>query len=91
MFDFQRLPISLEELKPNSKGETFDSVDLMYRSQQLLSTASNRYEITVAVARRSKRYLRKEQNNFEGPIIKPTIRAIIEMSDELTEPEILGE
>ena len=30
-------------------------------------------------------------DNIDDPTIKPVMRAIIEMSDELTQPEILGD
>jgi DNA-directed RNA polymerase subunit omega len=63
----------------------------MYRAEELLRAASNRYRITVQVANRAKRRRYEEFDNIDDPMMKPAIRAIIEMSDELTQPEIIGE
>jgi DNA-directed RNA polymerase subunit omega len=63
----------------------------MRRADELISAASNRYRITVQVANRAKR---RRFEDFDGPedlSMKPIMRAIIEMSDELTQPEIIGE
>ena len=73
------------------KKSAFDSVEIMHRAEGLISAASNRYEITVQVAKRAKRRYYDELNNIDDGELKPTIRAIIEMSDELSEPEILGD
>jgi DNA-directed RNA polymerase subunit omega len=69
----------------------FDSSQIMFRSQDLMSAASNRYRITVQVANRAKRRRREEKDNIDDPNMKPVIRAIIEMSDELTQPEIIAD
>ncbi|MEM1369176.1 MAG: DNA-directed RNA polymerase subunit omega [Cyanobacteria bacterium P01_H01_bin.15] len=74
-----------------SKKSAFDSSQVMYRSEQLMSVASNRYRITVQVANRAKRRRYEDFDSIEDPLMKPPIRAIIEMSDELTEPEIIGD
>jgi DNA-directed RNA polymerase subunit omega len=63
----------------------------MFRSQQLMNAASNRYRITVQVANRAKRRRYEELENVDDPMMKPAIRAIVEMSDELTQPEIIGD
>jgi len=73
------------------KRPSFDSSQVMYRSEELLRAASNRYHITVLVANRAKRRRYEEQNDIDDPMMKPTIRAIIEMSDELTQPEIISD
>lgn len=77
-----------------SKRASFDSANLTDRAEQILSAASNRYRITVQVANRSKR-LRRDSfddfDSFDDPMMKPVIRAIVEISDELTEPGILKE
>ncbi len=73
------------------RKSSFDSSQIMYRSQELMSAASNRYRITVQIANRGKRRRYEELDNFEDPMMKPVIRAIIEMSDELTQPEIIGD
>ncbi|KFF41408.1 MAG: DNA-directed RNA polymerase, subunit K/omega [Candidatus Atelocyanobacterium thalassa isolate SIO64986] len=63
----------------------------MYCSQELLDAASNRYRITVQVAMRAKRRRYEEFDNIDNVHMKPAIRAIIEMSDELTQPEIISD
>jgi DNA-directed RNA polymerase subunit omega len=63
----------------------------MHRSEELIGAASNRYRITVQVANRAKRRRYEDFENNEDVIMKPVLRAIIEMSDELTQPEIIGE
>jgi DNA-directed RNA polymerase subunit omega len=73
------------------KRSSFESSQIMYRSEELMSAASNRYRITVQIANRAKRRRYEEFENLEDPMMKPVIRAIIEMSDELTQPEIIGD
>jgi DNA-directed RNA polymerase subunit omega len=73
------------------KRHSFDSSQIMYRAEELLSAASNRYKITVQFANRAKRRRYEEFDNIDDPMMKPAIRAIIEMSDELTQPEIIGD
>jgi DNA-directed RNA polymerase subunit omega len=63
----------------------------MHRAEELISAASNRYRITVQVANRAKRRRYEDFENNEDSIMKPVLRAIIEMSDELNQPEIIGE
>ncbi|MBH8571862.1 DNA-directed RNA polymerase subunit omega [Nostocaceae cyanobacterium CENA369] len=74
-----------------SKFETTQS-QIMHRAEDLIGAASNRYRITVQVANRAKR---RRYEDFDSPaedvMMKPVLRAIIEMSDELTQPEIIGE
>lgn len=62
----------------------------MYRSDELMEAASNRYKITVQVAKRAKQRRFEDFDNLEE-VIKPVLRAIIEMSDELTQPEIISD
>jgi DNA-directed RNA polymerase subunit omega len=64
---------------------------IMLRAEELIGAASNRYRITVQVANRAKRRRYEDFENVEEAIMKPVLRAIIEMSDELTQPEIIGE
>lgn len=73
------------------KRSSFDSTEIMHRAEDLMQAASNRYRITVQVARRAKRRRYEDFDSIEDPLMKPPIRAIIEMSDELTQPEIIGE
>jgi DNA-directed RNA polymerase subunit omega len=73
-----------------SKFETTQT-QIMHRAEELINAASNRYRITVQVANRAKRRRYEDFDNVDDPMMKPVIRAIIEMSDELTQPEIIGE
>jgi DNA-directed RNA polymerase subunit omega len=74
-----------------SKFETTQS-QIMYRAEDLIAAASNRYRITVQVANRAKRRRYEDfENGDDSMMMKPVLRAIIEMSDELTQPEIIGE
>ncbi|MBW4638754.1 MAG: DNA-directed RNA polymerase subunit omega [Gloeocapsa sp. UFS-A4-WI-NPMV-4B04] len=73
-----------------SKFETTQS-QIMLRAEELIGAASNRYRITVQVANRAKRRRYEDFDNMDDPMMKPVLRAIIEMSDELTQPEIIGE
>ncbi len=73
-----------------SKFETTQT-QIMQRAEELISAASNRYRITVQVANRAKRRRYEDFDNIDDPMMKPVLRAIIEMSDELTQPEIIGE
>jgi len=73
-----------------SKFETTQS-QIMYRAEDLINAASNRYRITVQVANRAKRRRYEDFDNTEDVLMKPVLRSIIEMSDELTQPEIIGE
>ena len=73
------------------RKSAFDSSEIMYRAEELMSAASNRYRITVQVANRAKRRRYEDLDNVDDAMMKPAIRAIIEMSDELTQPEIIGD
>lgn len=73
------------------KKHSFDSSQVMYRAQELLDAASNRYRITVQVANRAKENRKEEFDSIDNPHMKPAVRAIIEMSDELTQPEIISD
>ena len=73
------------------KRSPFDSNQLMRRTEDLISAASNRYRITVQVANRAQRRRFEEFDALDDSKMKPVLRANIEMSDELTQPEIIGE
>lgn len=73
------------------KRASFESTQVMRRADELISAASNRYRITVQVANRAKRRRFEDFDSNDDPSMKPVLRAIIEMSDELTQPEIIGE
>jgi DNA-directed RNA polymerase subunit omega len=73
------------------KPSPFNSRQINRRSEDLIKAASNRYRITVQVATRAQRRRFEDFDSFEENKMKPVLRAIIEMSDELTQPEIIGE
>ncbi|MDJ0899610.1 MAG: DNA-directed RNA polymerase subunit omega [Xenococcus sp. MO_188.B8] len=73
------------------RKSSFDSSQIMFRADELMNAASNRYRITVQVANRAKRRRYEDVDNFDDPVMKPPIRAIIEMSDELTQSDIIGD
>nr|QUE29932.1 RpoZ [Erythrocladia irregularis] len=66
-----------------------DSKDVLYKIEELLSTQNSRYKITVQVAHRAKRRKYEDIDIVDDPLIKPVIRAIVEMVDEITQPEII--
>jgi DNA-directed RNA polymerase subunit omega len=70
---------------------SFDSSQIMTRADELMNAASNRYRITVQVANRAKRRRYEDFEINDDPMMKPVIRAVIEMSDEITQPEIIGD
>jgi DNA-directed RNA polymerase subunit omega len=79
------------KLKSTHKRSAMDVTQVMRRAEDLISAASNRYRITVQVANRAKRRRFEDFDSMDDPSMKPVMRAIIEMSDELTQPEIIGE
>jgi DNA-directed RNA polymerase subunit omega len=64
---------------------------LQRRVEELINASKNRYRITVQVANRAKRRRYEDTEEIEDGWMKPIRRAVIEMSDELTEPEIIGD
>ncbi len=68
-----------------------DNDELMRRVEDLITASKNRYRITVQVANRAKRRRYEDPDDMEDGWMKPIRRAVIEMSDELTEPEIIGD
>lgn len=72
----------------------YNKIDLryiIYKSEELLELAENRYKITTQVSNRAKRRKYEDIDIIDDPINKPIIRAIIELADEITEPEILSD
>jgi DNA-directed RNA polymerase subunit omega len=78
-------------LNPMQKRTPLETTNLMRRAEELVDAASNRYRITVQVANRAKRRRYEDFDNLDEPGMKPVVRAIVEMSDELTQPEIIGD
>ena len=74
------------------KRPTIETTQIMRRAEELLESSPNRYRMTVQVATRAKK--RRHRDNVEDIDdygIKPVMQAIIEMSDEMMQPEIIGE
>jgi DNA-directed RNA polymerase subunit omega len=55
---------------------------ILYKTEELLELADNRYKITVQVAQRAKRRKYEDIDIVDDYKIKPIIRAILEMVDE---------
>ncbi|MGC9524923.1 MAG: DNA-directed RNA polymerase subunit omega [Limnospira sp.] len=68
-----------------------DALDLNRRSTQLLARSTSRYQITVQVAKRAKRFQYEEFNHANLSAVKPVARAILEMSEELMQPQLIVE
>jgi DNA-directed RNA polymerase subunit omega len=73
----------------NYRKITIDAAEMMYRADKLMDAASSRYLIVLQVARRAKRCRYESTDYLDDHLMKPVIRAVLEMSDELTEPELL--
>lgn len=79
------------------KNQDFDQYDhleshkITYKTEELLEASENRFKITTKVAERAKRRKYEDIDIIEDPLIKPVIRAILEMVDEITQPEIICE
>jgi len=72
------------------KHPNLETSHVMRRAEELIQASSNRYRITVQVANRAKkRHHRDNFDDYEDSMVKSVMQAIIEMSDELTEPEII--
>ncbi|OUW28912.1 MAG: DNA-directed RNA polymerase subunit omega [Synechococcus sp. TMED169] len=67
-----------------------EAKDLSKRGESLIRKSSNRYLTTVRIAFRAKQ---RRFDDFEGllddSMVKPVQRAIIEMSDEQDQPDLL--
>nr|YP_010903229.1 DNA directed RNA polymerase subunit omega [Hypnea cornuta]WCH55682.1 DNA directed RNA polymerase subunit omega [Hypnea cornuta] len=65
------------------------SSQIIYKTEELLELSNNRYRMTIQIANRAKRKKYEDIETIENPLIKPIIRAILEMLDEITQPEII--
>ena len=67
-----------------------DSQDLAKRGESLIRQSSNRYLTTVRIAFRAKQ---RRFDDFDGLLeessVKPVQRAIVELSDEQDQPDLL--
>ena len=70
---------------------TVNPKDLAQRAESLIRHANNRYLTTVRIAFRAKQ---RRFDDFDGllddSMIKPVHRAIIELSDEQDQPDLLA-
>jgi DNA-directed RNA polymerase subunit omega len=71
------------------KHLTTNSLQILYKTEELLDAASNRYRITVQVANKAKRKRYEDINLLDDFKLKPVIRAILEIAEEISRPEIL--
>nr|QCI07843.1 putative DNA-directed RNA polymerase subunit omega [Pleonosporium borreri] len=69
--------------------ETEDLKSIIYKTEQLLQLANNRYKITIQVANRAKRRKYEDIDIIDDPLNKPIIKAILEMIDEIIQPGII--
>lgn len=65
--------------------------NIVYKTEELLEISSNRYYITAQVANRAKRRKYEDVDIVDNQLVKPIIRAILEMVDEITQPEIIAD
>jgi len=73
------------------KQQTTNSLEILYKTEELLDAASNRYKITVQVANKAKRKRYEDIDILDDFKIKPVIRAILEIAEEITQPEVFSE
>ena len=75
---------------PMYSGATVNPKELAQRAESLIRQASNRYLTTVKIAFRAKQ---RRFDDFDGlledSMIKPVQRAIVELSDEQDQPDLL--
>ena len=72
------------------KKQSVSSLEVLYKNEELLDAASNRYRITVQVANKAKRKRYEDIDILEDFKLKPVIRAILEISEEINQSEILN-
>nr|YP_009399259.1 putative DNA-directed RNA polymerase subunit omega [Kapraunia schneideri]ARW68865.1 putative DNA-directed RNA polymerase subunit omega [Kapraunia schneideri] len=76
-------------MKKSYYKNKIDLKNITYKTEELLDIIENRYKITIQIANRAKRRKYEDVDIIDDPLNKPIIKAIIEMVDEITEPEIL--
>ncbi|MBW4550033.1 MAG: DNA-directed RNA polymerase subunit omega [Aphanocapsa sp. GSE-SYN-MK-11-07L] len=72
------------------KRHPLNTAQIMRRAEELIEASSNRYRITVQVANRAKQR-RYNEEDYDDSGIKSVLQAIVEMSDELLQPEIIDD
>jgi DNA-directed RNA polymerase subunit omega len=73
------------------KQHVIPSLEILYKTEELLDAASNRYRITVQVANKAKRKRYEDIDILDDFKVKPVIRAILEIAEEISQPEIITE
>ncbi len=73
------------------KQEITNALEVLYKTEELLDAASNRYKITVQVANKAKRKRYEDIDILDDFKIKPVIRAILEIAEEISRPEVFSE
>ena len=61
------------------QSQSVNSLEILYKTEELLDAASNRYRITVQVANKAKRKRYEDIDIMDDFKIKPVIRAILEI------------
>lgn len=64
---------------------------VLYKTEELLDAASNRYKITVQIANRAKRRRYEDIDLLDEASLKPIVRAILDMAEEISQPEIISD
>ena len=77
------------KIKTMKRRQIIDSRELMHRVDDILAAASNRYNITVQLAKRAKRSRYEEWEDLEHPMMKLTFHGIFCSSDRLLEAPFL--
>ncbi len=72
------------------KRHSPNTAQIMRRAESLIEASSNRYRITVQVANRAKQR-RYNEEDYDDSGIKSVLQAIVEMSDEMLQPEIIDD
>ena len=67
------------------------SLEILYKTEELLDAASNRYRITVQVANKAKRKRYEDIDILDDFKVKPVIKAILEIAEEIAQPEVINE
>ena len=78
-------------MNSNYRSKNINSKQINYKIEELLDISNNRYKVTVQVANRAKRRKYEDIDIIDDTSSKPIIRAILEMVDEITQPEIIGD
>lgn len=77
------------KVEKNNRGNKINLQNITYKTEELLEIVNNRYKITIQIANRAKRRKYEDIDIIDDALNKPIIKAIIEMVDEIIEPEIL--